>query len=452
MEFFVRLSKRSMYLFYLLAFLIVATPAQAAFPSIWGDEPMPSLAPMLKQTTPTVVNIATEGRVVEKSPLFDDPFFRRFFNIPEQQREQKTQGLGSGVIVDAGKGYILTNNHVIENAEVIHVTLHDGRKVTGELVGADPDTDLAVIQVEADNLQALPFADSGKLEVGDFVVAIGSPFGLRQTVTSGIVSALGRSGLGIESYEDFIQTDASINPGNSGGALVNLRGELIGINTAILGPNGGNIGIGFAIPSNMASEVMTQLIQHGKVKRGRLGVVAQDLTPELASAFGIDQNSGAVIAQVDDDTPAAKSGLKAGDVVTAVNDRKIRNSSDMRNVIGMLPVGSRVEMDIRRNGKTRSVVAVIEEPALTVISGDGLSPYLVGLEFSDHESGGVVISKADPRGPGARNGLKQGDVVLSINRVEIKKVSELEAAVKKSSRGVLLNIQRGSTAYFLVLK
>jgi serine protease Do/serine protease DegQ len=444
-------TKRSFYFLYVLVILAVASPVQAAFPSIWGDEPMPSLAPMLNRAMPTVVNIATEGRVVEKSPLFDDPFFRRFFNIPEQ-REQKTQGLGSGVIVDANKGYIVTNNHVIENAEVIHVTLHDGRKVKATLVGADPDTDIAVIQVEADNLQALPFADSSLLQVGDFVVAIGSPYGLRQTVTSGIVSALGRSGLGIESYEDFIQTDASINPGNSGGALVNLRGELVGINTAILGPSGGNIGIGFAIPSNMANDVMTQLIQHGKVKRGRLGVVAQDLTPELASAFGIDQNAGAVIAQVEQGTPAAKSGLKAGDVVTAVNDRRIRNSSDMRNVIGMLPVGSRVVLDVRRNGKTKSVVAVIEEPVLTIISGDDLSPYLAGLEFSDLETGGVVISKADPTGPGGRNGLKQGDVVLSVNRVEIKKVSDIEAAVKKSSRGVLLNIQRGNTAYFLVLK
>ena len=444
-------SKRSVRFVYLFIFLLVVSPAQAAFPSIWGDEPMPSLAPMLNEAMPTVVNIATEGRVVERSPLFDDPLFRRFFDIPEQ-REQKTQGLGSGVIVDASKGYIVTNNHVIENAEVIHITLHDGRKVTAEVVGADPDTDIAVIRVEANGLQELPFADSSKLQVGDFVVAIGSPYGLRQTVTSGIVSALGRSGLGIESYEDFIQTDASINPGNSGGALVNLRGELIGINTAIIGPSGGNIGIGFAIPSNMAHEVMTQLIQHGKVKRGRLGVVAQDLTPELAAAFNIDQNSGAVIAQVDKDTPADKAGLRAGDVVTAVNDRKIRNSSDMRNVIGLLPVGSRVEMSVRRNGKTKTFLAVIEEPVLTVISGDQLSPYLAGLEFSDHESGSVVISKADPRGAGARNGLKEGDVVLSVNRVEISKVGDIEAAVKKSTRGVLLNIQRGNSAYFLVLK
>jgi len=448
----VNLSKRPVYFLYLFFALLIISPAQAAFPSMWGDEPMPSLAPMLDEAMPTVVNIATEGLVVQKSPLFDDPFFKRFFNIPEQQREQKTQGLGSGVIVDAKKGYIVTNNHVIENAEVIHVTLHDGRKVTAELVGADPDTDIAVIKVEADNLEALPFADSSKLNVGDFVVAIGNPYGLRQTVTSGIVSGLGRSGLGIESYEDFIQTDASINPGNSGGALVNLRGELIGINTAIIGPSGGNIGIGFAIPSNMARSVMTQLIEHGKVKRGRLGVVAQDLTPELAAAFNIDQNSGAVIAQVDEGTPAEKVGLKAGDVVTAVNDRKIRNSSDMRNVIGMLPVGSRVELDIRRNGKTREVVAEIKEPVLSVIKGEELSAYLAGLEFSDHESGGIVISKADPRGPGGRNGLKQGDIVLSVNRVEVRRVSDLESAVKKNSRGVLLNIQRGNTAYFLVLK
>jgi serine protease Do/serine protease DegQ len=431
--------------------MAVSTPALSAFPSIWGDEPMPSLAPMLKEATPAVVNIATEGRVVEKTPLLSDPILRHFFNIPEQQ-ERKTANLGSGVVVDADKGYILTNHHVIDKAEVIHVTLHDGRKHQAKLIGADDETDIAVIQIKADDLKALPMADSKKLQVGDFVVAIGSPFGLRQTVTSGIISALGRSGLGIESYEDFIQTDASINPGNSGGALVNLRGELVGLNTAILGPNGGNIGIGFAIPSSMAKDVMVQLIKDGKVSRGRLGIVAQDLTPELASAFGINQNAGAVVAQVEKGTPADKAGLKAGDVITHVNGNKVTGSADMRNVIGLLRVGSEVEMRVLRNGKKISVKAVIQEPEQHAIKGEELSPYLAGLVFSDSEEGMVVISQASPNSRAAREGLRPGDILLSINRVPVQRVSDLKEAVNLSARGILINIQRGNSAFFLVLK
>jgi serine protease Do/serine protease DegQ len=429
----------------------LSTPALSAFPSLWGDEPMPSLAPMLKEATPAVVNIATEGRVVEKTPLLSDPILRHFFNIPEQQ-ERKTANLGSGVIVDADKGYILTNHHVIDKAEIIHVTLHDGRKHQAKLVGTDDETDIAVIQIKADNLKALPMADSKKLQVGDFVVAIGSPFGLRQTVTSGIVSALGRSGLGIESYEDFIQTDASINPGNSGGALVNLRGELVGLNTAILGPNGGNIGIGFAIPSSMAQDIMVQLIRDGKVRRGRLGIVAQDLTPELAGAFGINRNAGAVVAQVETGTPADKAGLKAGDVITHVNGHKVTGSADMRNVIGLLPVGSEVEMKILRNSKKVLAKAVIQEPERHAVKGEELSPYLAGLVFSDSEEGFVVISEASTNSRAAREGLRPGDILLSINRVPVQRVADLEAAVSRSARGILINIQRGNNAFFLVLK
>jgi len=435
-----------------MLFWLAASPVSAALPALWGEKPMPSLAPMLEKTTPAVVNLATEGKVVEASPLFDDPFFKRFFNLPEVEREQTTRGLGSGVIIDADKGYIVTNNHVIRDAEVINVTLHDGRRMEASVVGTDPETDIAVIRIKADRLAQISFADSQELRVGDFVVAIGSPFGLRQTVTSGIVSALGRSGLGIESYEDFIQTDASINPGNSGGALVNLRGELVGINTAILGPNGGNIGIGFAIPSNMARDVVTQLIKDGKVTRGRLGVTAQDLTPELAGAFGIPQNAGAVIAQVEEGMPAARAGLKAGDVVTAVNGRKIRNSSDMRNVVGMLRVGSTVDMTVLRNGKTRRISAVIEEQQISSISGETLSPKLAGLEFSDHEQGRVVISKVEAGSIAGRQGIRAGDILLSLNRVEVTRVKDLPEAARQNTRGVLLNIQRGNSAYFLLLK
>ncbi|WP_373054394.1 trypsin-like peptidase domain-containing protein, partial [Thioalkalivibrio sp.] len=277
--------------------VLEAAPATAQLPAAVDGQPLPSLAPMLERTIPGVVNIATRARVVESaSPLFDDPFFRRFFDVPERERER--QGLGSGVIVDADAGTILTNSHVIARADTILVTLHDGRQYEAEVVGADPATDVAVIRIDADDLQAIPLADSDALRVGDFVVAIGNPFGLGQTVTSGIVSALGRSGIGGAGFEDFIQTDASINPGNSGGALVNLRGELVGINTALLARGGGNIGIGFAIPANMARQIQEHLLAEGQVERGALGVEMQDLTPALAQAFGLDVSQGAVITRV----------------------------------------------------------------------------------------------------------------------------------------------------------
>jgi serine protease Do/serine protease DegQ len=316
---------------------------------------------MLERATPAVVNIATEGRIrLPRNPLLDDPFFRHFFNLPNQPIERRTQSLGSGVVVDARGGYVVTNQHVIENAQTITVTLLDGRQLTAKVIGSDPDSDIAVIQIPANNLTALPLADSDTLRVGDFVVAIGNPFGLGQTVTSGIVSALGRTGLGIEGYEDFIQTDASINPGNSGGALVNLRGELVGINTAILAPGGGNVGIGFAIPANMVSQLMTQIVKYGGVRRGQLGVTVQDLTPQLARSFGISETQGAVITQVQPNSGAARAGLKTGDVVTAINDKPVRSSGSLRNTIGLMQVGEEVRLDILRDGRAMAVTAKIQ--------------------------------------------------------------------------------------------
>ncbi len=443
-------------LFVLLMLLAPVASVDAAFPSLWGDKPMPSLAPMLKKTMPAVVNIATEGRVVEQSPLAADPLLRRFFGVPPAQ-EKKTQGLGSGVIIDADQGYIVTNHHVIENAERITVTLNDGRRLEAELVGVDPETDIAVIRVEADDLHALELADSDKLQVGDFVVAIGSPFGLRQTVTSGIVSGLGRTGLGIESYEDFIQTDASINPGNSGGALVDLKGRLVGINTAILGPNGGNIGIGFAIPANMVRDVVAQLIEHGKVRRGRLGVVAQDLTPELAGAFGIQRDAGAVIAQVEQPSPAARAGIRPGDVITRVNGRKVRGASDMRNVIGLLRAGSEVELELLRNGKPLKISVRIEAPEVHLLEGGEISPYLRGLKLSDRDAEGkpvqgVIVLSVDPRSPAVIAGLRPGDLILSLNRKPVRGLDELRQAARGSGRGLLLNVQRGPSAFFVLLR
>ena len=296
-------------------------------------QPLPSLAPMLERITPAVVNIATRGKTRRRIefPLPNDPLFRRFFEVPSIERIQETASLGSGVIVDAVRGLILTNDHVIRDAYEIKVTLQDGRELQADIIGRDSDTDVAVIRVQAEDLVAVPLADSTELRVGDFVVAVGNPFGLGQTVTSGIVSALGRSGLGIESIEDFIQTDASINIGNSGGALVNLRGELVGINTAIYGAgNQGSIGIGFAIPANLANDVMEQLLEHGEVQRGRLGAQGQDMTAQLAQAFGIERNTGFIVTRIESGSPADKAGIRVGDVIVGANGRPIHSAASRR--------------------------------------------------------------------------------------------------------------------------
>jgi serine protease DegQ len=331
-----------------------------AIPDAGGT--VPSLAPMLTNVTPGVVNIAVKGRVREQNPLLQDPFFRRFFNIPNNQgyAERETQATGSGVIVDASQGYVLTNAHVVENETSITVTTKDNRKLPAKLVGRDAETDVAVLKIDAGKLTAVPFGDSDKLQVGDFVVAIGNPFGLGQTVTSGIVSALGRSGLGIEGYEDFIQTDASINPGNSGGPLVDLRGNLVGINTAILAPGGGNIGIGFAVPINMARRVMEQLVRYGEVKRGRIGVTIQDLTPDLAQAMNTKHVTGAVIARVEPGSSADHAGLKSGDLVVAANGVPMRSGTQLRNTIGLTRIGDEVNLTVDRNGSEKALGVKVE--------------------------------------------------------------------------------------------
>jgi Do/DeqQ family serine protease len=325
--------------------------AAAPIPDIGGG-PVPSLAPMLSRVTPGVVNIAVRGKVKSENPLLQDPFFRRFFNLPQRQQteERETQATGSGVIVDAAQGYVLTNGHVVDNATRIEVTTKDNRRLTAKLVGRDTETDIALLQIPSQNLVAVPMGDSDRLQVGDFVLAVGNPFGLGQTVTSGIVSALGRSGLGIEGYEDFIQTDASINPGNSGGPLVNLQGQVVGINTAILAPGGGNIGIGFAVPVNMARRVMDQIVRYGEVKRGRIGVAIQDLTPELAQAMNSRQTNGAVIARVESGSPAEQAGLKTGDLVVAVNGTAVHSGTQLRNMIGLARIGDQVTLTVDRRG------------------------------------------------------------------------------------------------------
>jgi Do/DeqQ family serine protease len=322
--------------------------------------PLHTLAPMLRATTPGVVGISVHGRVREENPLLRDPLFRRFFNLKDEPIEREMQAVGSGVIVDAAHGYILTNSHVVENATSIKVTTKDNRQFEARLIGRDPQTDIAVLRIAASNLTAVPFGNSDSLQVGDFVLAIGNPFGLGQTVTSGIVSALGRSGLGIEGYEDFIQTDASINPGNSGGALVDLDGRLVGINTAILAPGGGNIGIGFAVPINMARTVMDQLLRYGSVRRGRIGIVIEDLTPDLARSLGTRRTEGAVIARVQPGSPAAAAGLRRDDLIVALDGAPITSGSDLRNRIGLTRIGDAVALTVDRRGGERTVDVRIE--------------------------------------------------------------------------------------------
>ena len=439
----------------------LSTPALAGLPTADSQgQALPSLAPMLDKTVPAVVNVFSRSKVpVQQNPLMADPFFRRFFNVPDQPQEEIAQSLGSGVIVDAQKGYILTNNHVVDHAFEISVNLNDGRTLKAKLIGTDPETDIAVLQVKAEKLTALPMINSDTLRVGDFVVAVGNPFGLGQTVTSGIVSAMGRSGLGIEGYEDFIQTDASINPGNSGGALVNLRGELVGINTAILSQSGGNVGIGFAIPVNMAKEVMAQLVEHGEVRRGALGAQAQDLTPELASAFNLKAQKGAVVTKVNEGSPAAKAGLKAGDIITSVNGKPVHDSADVRNIVGMLRIGQKVEMQVQRNGSPKSIVALIEEPRIVSLQGDKINPRLAGAMISDIVEGmpiygkvqGVVLLDVEMGSTAFRAGLRKGDIIMQANHQQVASLADLRGAIEKTS-AVLLNIQRGDGALFILIQ
>jgi Do/DeqQ family serine protease len=332
-----------------------------------GGAPIQSLAPVVSRITPGVVGISVRGRVREDNPLLQDPVFRRFFNL-QQPIERETQATGSGVIVDAGQGYVITNAHVVENANSIEVTTKDNRHFKAKLIGRDPDTDIAVLQISGGSLTAVPIGDSDHLQVGDFVLAIGNPFGLGQTVTSGIISALGRSNLGIEGkdgYEDFIQTDASINPGNSGGPLADLQGRIVGINTAILAPSGGNIGIGFAVPINMARQVMDQLVRYGEIKRGRIGVVIQDLTPDLAQALGTKHSQGAVIARVEPGAPAERAGLRTNDLVIAINGAPMRSGTELRNRVGLSRIGDEVELTVERAGSERNVTVRIEQATTT---------------------------------------------------------------------------------------
>jgi len=446
-----------------LLLLVLFTPLQAALPVAVDGQQLPSLAPMLERTTPAVVNIATRGKSRRRVelPLPRDPLFRHFFEAPSIERVLETTSLGSGVIVDAENGLILTNFHVIKDAYQINVTLTDGRELSAEIIGRDADTDVAVIQVVGENLSQIPMADSSKLRVGDFVVAIGNPFGLGQTVTSGIVSALGRSGLGIESIEDFIQTDASINLGNSGGALVNLRGELVGLNTAIYGAgNQGSIGIGFAIPINMARDIMRQLIDHGEVKRGRLGAQGQDLTAPLAQAFGIERSSGFIVTRIETGSPADNAGIRVGDVIVAANDKPIRSSRDMHNLVGLQRLGQTIELVLFRNGAEVTLPVEIQPIEINKMGGGLIHPKLAGAIIGEmreqHLQRGRVdyleVMKVDKGSNAQESGFRVGDIIYSINKQLTRNFDEVFALVESNGKGMIMNIQRGNRELYILLK
>jgi Do/DeqQ family serine protease len=422
--------------------------------------PMPSLAPMVKRVSPAVVNIATRGTIKEKpgqrNPLLDDPFFRRFFDVPPdaKPRERQFQSAGSGVIVDAKNGYIITNYHVIENANEITVTLLDNRSFSAKVIGSDEGADIAILQAKQPNLIAMALGDSSHLEVGDYVVAIGNPFGLQHTVTAGIVSALGRTGINPEGYEDFIQTDASINPGNSGGALVNLHGELVGINSAILSGSGGNIGIGFAIPVNMAKGVMDQLIKYGQVKRGVLGVNIYDVTPDVAKEFGLTEASGALVAGVTQGSAAERAGVKTGDIIVSINGMNMRTAGELRNAIGMLRVGDQVEIGLLRDGKTRKVTALVAERSETVTAANAADIHrgLEGADLADAAEGaGVLVRSVQEGSPASQVGLRANDLIVAVGRTPVSSTKTFREAAKGVNL-LLLNVRRGAAVVLIPVR
>ncbi len=432
----------------ILSFLITLPAGATIFPTS-DENGTPTLAPLIEQASPAVVNIATTGTVETRgrrsNPFENDPFFRRFFNAPSQPR--RFQSAGSGVIVDSANGYIITNNHVVEHADEITVTMFDERVLQATIVGRDPASDLAVLKVESDGLQDIPLANSDAARVGDFVVAIGNPFGLQHTVTSGIISALGRHGINPDGYEDFIQTDASINPGNSGGALINLNGELVGINSAILSGGGGNIGIGFAIPSNMVNAVMNQIIEFGEVRRGLLGVQIYSLTPALAKELEKENALGALVSEVSEGSAAAIAGIEPGDVIIEVDGEIIKDSAELRNTIGMKPVGEEVRIGVWRDGKTRSVLAYLgEQVQNTPLAGadvhDGLEgASLIGTSSAD-ERAGVRVLSVEPNSPAAQRGLRSNDIITEVNRRDVENLQQFRDRAE-GAEALLLTIRRG---------
>lgn len=444
-----------------LFFLLGAINVSGALPLQDGNgQALPSLSPMLKQINPAVVNIATFSTRQNYNPLLNDPFFRRFFNIPDQHQfrqpepRKRQQSAGSGVIVNARKGIVMTNYHVIKGADEVQVSLVDGRSFNARIKGTDPELDIAILQIEAEKLTQVEMADSSQLEVGDFVVAIGNPFGLGQTVTTGIVSALGRTGLGIEGYENFIQTDASINPGNSGGALVNLRGELVGINTAIIAPAGGNVGIGFAIPVNMAEASMQQILEYGEVKRGQIGVGIQDITPELREAFNLTNGQqGVLVTGVSDDSPAAEAGIQEGDVIVSVDSTATKSTGQLRSQIGIKTIGEKIRIDLIRGGELKSVTLEVGNPQQLASVSEKLHTLLEGARFENNPDGaGVIVAALAPNSAASYSGLRTGDIILGANRQRVRDIESFKRALLRSRESALLHINRNGRALYLVVR
>jgi len=426
---------------------------------------LPTLAPMLETITPAVVNIAVKTNVEGGTPSAQDELLRRFFDFegPPGRGDREVEGAGSGVIVDARNGYILTNHHVVANADKITVTLLENRSLVARVVGSDEASDIAVLKVDAASLKSIPFGDSTSLRVGDYVVAIGNPFGFTNSVTSGIVSALGRSGLNNGSFEDFIQTDASINPGNSGGALVNLKGELVGINSAIISRTGGNVGIGFAIPVNMARAIMDQLIATGTVHRGLLGVKIQDVTPDIAATLELPSNSGALVYEINPDSAAEKAGIKIEDVIISINGTRLRDSGSLRNSVGLLPPGEKIAVGLIRDGKEQTLTAVLGELTPTAVLSAApreeekeeadLDVIFRGAEIVDNSSpsGGLLVNRVDPNSPAADRGLRPGDVITKVNRVPIRTLAEA-VPLMEDARAILLEVQRNGRASLILMR
>ncbi|CUR53581.1 Periplasmic pH-dependent serine endoprotease DegQ [Serratia symbiotica] len=443
-----------------ISFTFFSLPVSStAIPFILQGESLPSLALMLEKVLPTVVSIHVEGTQTQYSPQLPKEF-KYFFgqNFPDLQLNSRPfQGLGSGVIINAKKGYILTNNHVINNADKIHIQLNDGREFEAKLIGHDEQSDIALLKInEVKNLTEIKIADSDQLRVGDFAVAIGNPFGLGQTATSGIISALGRSGLNLEGLENFIQTDASINRGNSGGALVNLNGELIGINTAILAPNGGNIGIGFAIPGNMAKNLSQQLIEFGQVKRGTLGIKGSEMTPDIAKAFNSNIQRGAFVSEVLSQSAASKAGIKSGDILISVDGKSINSFSELRAKIATTTPGKKIIIGLLRDGDSKEVTVILDNNDNSSIKAEILSPVLLGVSLSNsslqnNNETGVKVDNVDQGSIAERSGLKKNDIIIGVNRQHIKNIITLRKILEKKPSIIALNIIRGNENIYLLL-